>query len=134
MIRTDVSVSIKILITVPGLPNSKVGLNSRKYFKTKNKIFQKEKERLIDLVIMSGERKDPLWERVSLEFTFISKDKIRRDVDNCIGNSKPWIDALQGLIVPADDWRHIYKVSGEYYVRNVEESYTEILIRNNIRH
>ena len=92
-----------VKLIVPGLPNSKVGLNSRKYFKVKNKIFQKEKERLIDLVIMSGERKDPLWERVSLEFTFISKDKIRRDVANCIGNSKPWIDALQGLIVPADD-------------------------------
>ena len=117
-----------VKLTVKGLPNYKVGLNSRKYFKVKNNIFQKEKERLTDLIIMSGERKDPLWERVSLEFTFISKDKIRRDVDNCIGNAKPWIDALQGLIIPADDWRHIYKISGEYYVRDVEESYTEILI------
>mgnify|MGYP003149253906 CR=1 FL=1 len=117
-----------IHLTVQGLPNSKVGLNSRKYFKAKNKIFQKEKERLTDLIIMSGERKDPLWERVSLEFTFISKDKIRRDVDNCTGNAKPWIDALQGLIVPADDYRHIPKISSEYYVRDVEESYTEILI------
>jgi hypothetical protein len=117
-----------VRLTVSGLPNPKVGLNSRKYFKAKNKIFQKEKERLADLIIMSGERKDPLWERVSLEFTFISKDKIHRDVDNCIGNAKPWIDALQGLIVPDDYWRYIPKISGEYYVRDVEESYTEILI------
>ena len=117
-----------VKLIVPGLPNSKVGLNSRSHFLGKNSSFQKEKERLTDLIIMSGEKKDPLWERVSLEFTFISKDKIRRDIDNCIGNAKPWIDALQGLIVPADDWRHIYKVSAEYLVEDVEESYTEILI------
>ena len=116
-------------LTVQGLPNSKVGLNSRKYQISKNKIFQKEKERLVDLIIMSGERKDPLWEKVCVDFIFFPDNKILRDVDNCIGNAKPWIDALQGLVVPTDDWRHIKKVSGEIEVLDdIEESYTEIVI------
>ena len=76
-----------IHLSVQGLPNSKVGLNSRKYFKAKNKIFQKEKERLVDLIIMSGERKDPLWEKVCVDFIFFPDNKILRDVDNCIGNA-----------------------------------------------
>ena len=54
----------KLVIDVRGLPNSKVGLNSRMFYKAKNKIFQKEKETFSDLLIMEGHRQDPMWEKV----------------------------------------------------------------------
>jgi Holliday junction resolvase RusA-like endonuclease len=117
-----------VKLIVPGLPNPKVGLNSRSHFLGKNSSSQKEKERLADLIIMSGEKKDPLWDKVRIEFTFVSKDKRLRDIDNLIGCAKPWIDALQGLIVPSDNWRHVCKISAEYFAEDVEESYSEILI------
>ena len=119
----------KLVIDVGGLPNSKVGLNSRMFYKAKNKIFQKEKETFSDLLIMEGHRQDPLWEKVSLEFTFNSADQIRRDVDNCQANTKPWIDALRGIVIPDDYWRHVPKISSEYNAEDVEESFTRVVIR-----
>jgi len=119
----------KLVIDVGGLPNSKVGLNSRMFYKAKNKIFQKEKKTFSDLLIMEGHRQDPLWEKVSLEFTFNSADKRHRDVDNLIGCAKPWIDALQGLVIPADDCRYLPRLTGEYNNEDVDESFTRVVIK-----
>ena len=117
-------------IEVRGLPNSQVGPNSRNFYKKKNSYFQKEKNDFYDLLIMSGHQLDPLWQHVAVHFTFHAADRRRRDIDNLIACAKPWIDAMQGVLIPGDDSRHLQQLSASYYNCEGKESYTEVAVTN----
>jgi len=64
-------------------------------------------------------------EQISLDIHFFPGDKRHRDVDNLIACCKPWIDAMQGNVIPKDDGRYLKSIRGEYE-SPVDEAYTLI--------
>ena len=95
-------VSICKTIKVMGLPNREVGPNTRNFYKKKNQYFQEEKKRFEEYLLAYSAIFDPLLEQISLDIHFFPGDKRHRDVDNLIACCKPWIDAMQGNVIPKD--------------------------------
>ncbi len=120
-------VSICKTIKVMGLPNREVGPNTRNFYKKKNQYFQEEKKRFEEYLLAYSAIFDPLLEQISLDIHFFPGDKRHRDVDNLIACCKPWIDAMQGNVIPKDDGRYLKSIRGEYE-SPVDEAYTLINI------
>jgi Holliday junction resolvase RusA-like endonuclease len=115
-------------VEIDGLPNSNLSPNARIFYKKKSGVFRREKKRMEDLIIMSGFRREKLLERATLELRFYPSDKRKRDIDNLISASKPWIDAMQGLIIVNDDFLHIPRIAAEYMNGKWKKARTEIII------
>ena len=91
-----------VVCTVPNLPYSKVGPNSRHHHYQRNRLSQAAKEGMLAMLYQQGCQQSPLWERAHLDITFRAADRRRRDLDNLIGACKPWLDALVGVVIVDD--------------------------------
>jgi Holliday junction resolvase RusA-like endonuclease len=117
-----------ITIQIPGLPNRNVGPNVRHFYKKKNKYFQDEKLRFQDYLVAHQCQFDPLKESVEIEFQFYPADKRRRDLDNLLSTTKPWIDGLIGFVIPDDSCQYLRSITGRYEDRVSGLAYTVIII------
>ena len=103
-----------VTITMPNLPMlSKLGPNARYMPVPKNKLFQSAKKTMQDEILQQGAQQSPVWERAHLDITYVASDKRRRDLDNLIASTKPWIDGLVGTVI-VDDSADRLEISARY--------------------
>ena len=92
-------------ITIPSLPPKEFSPNARVHWAVRGKAANAAYDTIIALVAEQG------WNNIPLNVAHITvswgvKDRIRRDTDNFVGRTKPYIDGLVKAQVIADDSRH----------------------------
>ena len=99
-----------VTIVLPNLPPSSVGPNSRLFYKKKSSEFSSQVEVMIGEINVQGAAQELLWEKVHLDITYVIPltkkgvpPETKRDLDNLVGCTKAWIDALNHLIIVDDD-------------------------------
>lgn len=99
-------------IVLDHLPDSQLSPNSRGHWSAKHRASQEAVEEVIALVRQQGWFRSPLY-TATIGIEFHAPDERRRDFDNLLAASKPWIDGLvrAGVLVD-DDAGHVrYKLS-----------------------
>ena len=92
-------------ITIPSLPPKEFSPNARVHWAVRGKAANAAYDMIIALVAEQG------WNNFPLDVAHITvswgvKDRVRRDTDNFVGRTKPYIDGLVKAQVIADDSRH----------------------------
>ena len=96
---------MQLSITIPSLPPKEFSPNARVHWAVRGKAANAAYDTIIALVAEQG------WNNIPLNVAHITvswgvKDRIRRDTDNFVGRTKPYIDGLVKAQVIADDSRH----------------------------
>ena len=61
----------------------------------------------VQVLVLQAQGWKPLLEHAKVRFRYGLPDKRRRDLDNLISASKPYLDALVGLVIVDDNHRNI---------------------------
>jgi len=96
---------MQLSITIPSLPPKEFSPNARVHWAVRGKAANAAYDTIIALVAEQG------WNNIPLDVAHITvswgvKDRYRRDTDNFVGRTKPYIDGLVKAQVIADDSRH----------------------------
>ena len=116
---------MRFSITIPSLPPKEFSPNWRGHWAVRGKAANAAYDEVIALVAEQG------WNNIPLDAAHITvswgvKDRIRRDTDNFVGRTKPYIDGLVKAQVIADDSR--LHVVYTYRWHNAASSETVITI------
>ncbi len=104
-----------VTVTMPNLPWSKLGPNGRLHPIAKNTLVQSAIEAMLAELVSQDAIQAPNWERAHLDITYVASDKRRRDLDNLIACTKPWIDGLVGTVIK-DDSADRLELSARYEI------------------
>ena len=116
----------ELTITVPGLPPKEWSPNARTHWAPKAKVAVEAPSDVMALVKEQGWSGDPM-DAARISVSWGVKDKRRRDTDNFVGRTKPFIDGLVLAKVLVDDSR--YNVSYEFQWHKAEQEETVITVK-----
>ena len=116
----------ELTITVPTLPPKEWSPNARTHWAPKAKVAVEAHSDVIALVREQGWKGNPM-DAARIEVSWGVKDKRRRDTDNFVGRTKPYIDGLVLAGVLVDDSR--YNVTYEFSWHKADQSETVITVK-----
>ena len=115
-----------IEITIPSLPPEEFSPNARIHWAVRGKAANQAYDDVIALVSEQGWNQDPIA-GAHISVSWGVKDRRRRDTDNFVARTKPYIDGLIKAGVIADDSRFHVRYSFSWHNASAPE--TVITIR-----
>jgi len=111
-------------ITIPRLPPAECSPNSRVHWRQKGEAVRIAKDEAIAAVKEQGWRGPPM-QAALIQVSWGVKDKRKRDTDNFVARTKPFIDGIVQVGVLADDSRfHVRYQYGWHEAKQFETTIT----------
>lgn len=116
-----------LTVRIPHLPDRRLSPNARVVWQQRYIAAQEAKDEAQAIVRAETVRGKP-WELVAVTITWRSEDKRRRDWDNLLAATKPYLDGMVAAGVMADDSTQAVLSLSLEYERLAHRDETEITV------